>query len=532
MYELLAYLALFSTYLVLRFLQKDQSEAGFAIAYVAVTAAGLYTHYFYPVVLLMQAVIFLGWFLRRHSNRIGSSKADQSKLSIDGSSDNKRTGAWHAWWEDLWKLAVAMGVSLLLYLPWMPVFFRQIGGRSADRPGPLSFLVDTFSWAAFGPTHDMEIELLPLLAFGLLVIVGLVIGWIRAKRYLAVSLNLLWLVLIPLMMMWLLGATKPAYFKFLLVIVPPISVLAGVGWWSGWVWLTRRLPAALVGVTWSLPGLLLLFGVYQALFSMYYDPVYYRDDYRSVARLVEENNPGDTAVILNAANQWEVFTYYHRDGAPVFPLPQGIPDPAIIDAKLSDIINKYDRIYVLFWGESERDPERLVESWLDENTYKTSEEWVGDVRLATYASPLEGNQTIVIEPEAIFGDTIRLLSYSLSDLQPSPGDIIQITLTWQTQAPITRRYKVFIHLLDSGQDIVAQRDSEPGGGMAPTLTWQPNLEIIDNHGLLLPRDLPPGQYELLLGLYDFEDPVLRLPVETEGMSGDALPLGNITVQNP
>lgn len=532
MYELLTYLALLSTVLLLRFIRKEQSEPIIAIAYVVVATAGLYTHYFFPVVLFTQLVVILGWFLgRRRRSRIDS-QVDRPENALVISSAGGKAGNWRVWLEDLWKPAVVVGIPFILYLPWIPIFIRQIGGRSASRPGPGSFLVDTFSWVTFGPTFELDKGLLPVVAYMLLLMVALVTGWIMTRKNVTVSLNLLLLAVIPLIMMWLLGATRPAYFKFLLVIVPPISMLAGVGWWSGWRQLTKRLRTILVGVSWSLPGLLLLFGTYQAQYNMYYVPRFYRDDYRSIASLIENNDHGDVAVILNAANQWEVFTYYYPDGASVFPLPIGKPDPDTIDSQLSDITREHTRIYALFWGEGERDPERLVESWLDENAFKTSEEWVGDVRLASYGSPVAGNQATVIRPELLFGDSIRLISVWLSDLQAYAGDILQLTLTWQTEAPITKRYKVFIHLINDDQDIVAQRDSEPAGGMAPTHTWQPNIEISDNHGLLLPMELPVGRYELLLGLYDLEDPAIRLPIKPESPFGDAYSLGSIYVRKP
>jgi hypothetical protein len=70
---------------------------------------------------------------------------------------------------------------------------------------------------------------------------------------------------------------------------------------------------------------------------------------------------------------------------------------------------------------------------------------------------------------------------------------------------------------------VAQRDSEPGGGLALTTTWQPETTVVDRHALLI--DQPPGEYTLIVGLYDLDDPSARLSVE----GGDAFTLTTITV---
>ena len=74
--------------------------------------------------------------------------------------------------------------------------------------------------------------------------------------------------------------------------------------------------------------------------------------------------------------------------------------------------------------------------------------------------------------------------------------------------------------------------NEPGGGLALTTTWEPGALIADNHGLLLPAGTPPGDYRLLLGLYDLEDPNSRLPVFDAGGAslGDSLLLATISVR--
>ena len=107
-----------------------------------------------------------------------------------------------------------------------------------------------------------------------------------------------------------------------------------------------------------------------------------------------------------------------------------------------------------------------------------------------------------------------------------PGDVVGVRLVWSADATPARAIKVFLHLLAPDGRLVAQRDGEPGGGQRPATSWAAGEAIRDNHGLLLPPDLPPGQYELHLGLYDALDPAARLPVN----GGDSLPLGTIIVE--
>ena len=232
--------------------------------------------------------------------------------------------------------------------------------------------------------------------------------------------------------------------------------------------------------------------------------------------------------MLVAPNQWEVFTYYHRDGAPVYPLPLGRPDPALVEPALARIAAAHDRLYVLYWGEAQRDPESVIERWLYTNAFKASEEWVGDVRLAVYAVAREGTGPATPSGAAfttLDGETITLREFTVWPREAGPGEVVQARLAWETDATPARAYKVFLHLLAADGSLAAQRDGEPAGGSRPTTGWRPDEAIIDNHGLLLPPALPPGDYALRLGLYDALDPAARLPVA----GSDSLSLGNITI---
>jgi hypothetical protein len=136
--------------------------------------------------------------------------------------------------------------------------------------------------------------------------------------------------------------------------------------------------------------------------------------------------------------------------------------------------------------------------------------------------------------EFVFGDpegqpAIALLGYTLRSAAVAPGEIIELTLFWQTAEPLDTRYKVFLHLVDDAGQIVAQRDSEPGGGLALTTTWRPGETTVDNHGILVPVGRPAGRLTLLLGLYDLTDPAVRLPVVVDGAMIDAIPLESIQI---
>jgi hypothetical protein len=117
-------------------------------------------------------------------------------------------------------------------------------------------------------------------------------------------------------------------------------------------------------------------------------------------------------------------------------------------------------------------------------------------------------------------DQIILLGY---DLEQSALDACQlasddcqlpITLYWQALASPALDYTVFIHLRDTAGKIVAQQDNPPAGGVYPTGLWDPG-EIIPDQRMLAGPSLPPGQYELVVGMYDLVSGA-RLPITGSG----------------
>jgi hypothetical protein len=112
---------------------------------------------------------------------------------------------------------------------------------------------------------------------------------------------------------------------------------------------------------------------------------------------------------------------------------------------------------------------------------------------------------------AAFGDAIVLRGLRLPPDGWAGGATLPIAVTWETAMPLDQRYTVFMHLLDSAGQLVAQADQQPFGAFYPTDRWLPGVAVTDTHSLALPPALPPGAYTLLVGLYD-PDSGARLPL--------------------
>jgi hypothetical protein len=102
--------------------------------------------------------------------------------------------------------------------------------------------------------------------------------------------------------------------------------------------------------------------------------------------------------------------------------------------------------------------------------------------------------------EAVLGDKVRLLGYNMKS-GFRPGDNIHLTLFWQCLEKMDEEYTVFIHLIDAGDNIVAQKDTPPVDGFYPTTKWQAGEIVRDQYDLLISPDVPMGDYRIEVGIY-------------------------------
>ena len=531
MYMMLTAIGVVGTYLLVRLIdfwslrpRIHITHRRYYVLYVLAMAAGLYTHYAFPFVFIAQFAIVLAWALHRPGRALA------------------RLGSW---------LPPAIAAAVL-FLPWLPIALRQIGGWPSQT-APIdagTALVETYRAYLLGRTILVEQAALPLIVVGFFLVMSL---WTpgafdepepdwdtTAPRALRSGLAAIYLLL-PVALIFALGLFRPAYLKFLLVGVPAFCLLLARGIDNAWQ-IARgslRMPPSLRGSSqlafgWLAMVVVLVTPVLSAtassLGNLYFNPAYARDDYRGIARAIRSMWRTGDAVLLHSANQWEVFTYYFTEGPDVFPIARQRPlDPEATERELNDILATHRRLYAVFWGTDEADPARWVESWLDEHTYKATEEGYGSVRLATYAVPAQIADAPEQRLDVRLGDHIWLDGYSLLTPSAAPGGIVQLALFWHGSAPIDQRYKVFVHLLDGNGNIVAQTDREPGSDLAPTNTWPPGEQVLDRYGVALPAELTSGVYPIVVGMYGFDG--TRLRFYEDGLDqGDARPLTEVIVR--
>lgn len=499
MYGLLGLMAVASIDLLWSLLRHPRSTT--ALLYAMVAAAGLYLHYSFPFILVAHNLLVFGRWVW---------------TGLAPARRGTSPGVPLRWWVALQALVV------LLYLPWLPTALRAMGWPSAGRGYTLGeAMMDIFRALTAGLTLEAAPARPVLIGAGVLLVLGL---WSRRERALAVAALALWL-LIPLALIFAFDLYKPAYLKFLLAVLPSFHILlaAGIHNLVRPFRLPRPLPSSVLLTFYAFT----LYALLPSLRNYYFNPAYARDNYRQIAAdIASLGRPGD-GVLLNAPNQWEVFTYYYRGDLPLYPAPYH-PTPEQGVNWLSPILSSHRRLFVLYWGDREADPERRMENLLADGAYPAWSRWYGRVRVALYGlRPLPEKPPVTVR--ARFGQEILLHGYAIGEGPFTPGDVVPVTLFWEADAP-PGRYKVFLHLMDDRGSLVAQNDVEPRGDLSPTFIWSVGERVTDRHGVYLPPDLPPGVYWLMAGMYRM-DTGERLALTLEGEpAGDSLELGEVVIR--
>lgn len=511
---------------------------GPALLFSLSAAAGLWTHYSFPIV-LAAADLFLLLALQRR---------------ISGG----RAGAWPS---VVAKLLVLNLPAVLLFAPWLPTAWRAVsrwpaGGRRPPLAEALPLLGRSFAFGPLGPAPLALVETnlglsgaaalwlvrALLLAALLLPLLGL---W-KLRRSTGGAALALWLGA-PLGLMFGLGLFGDAFLKFLLTAAPAwclavaAATLAGP---AGGVQASQasggrmekgeagQVPSA--GASWStlrralrgwLPlvslGLVVVAGLLPAAAALpsYYRPPGPRDDYAGVAReLAATGNPGRDLVLLCAPGQAEVWAYYDP-GLPVLALPaERPPDAARTVAALERTIRGRRQLTALWWAAADADPDGVIAGWLATHAFAGPTRWAGNVQVAQYGLAETLDCSAPPDGGADFSDGIRLEAVCFPrGEQPTPGRLLLAELRWRALARPSAAYAVSVQLLrptvslgasdaPAGTEVpvtlVAQQDGQPVGGTKPTDGWAAGEAVADRRAIALPPDAAPGDYLLRVALYD------------------------------
>lgn len=538
-YALLTWLALLSTYLLLRATEIEEwrtlRSSGWFWGYVVTLAAFLTTHYYASFLLPIHFLLLCRW-LANHGAR--------------------KAVAWMA-------LLTLLCATLGGLAAWRVL--RNSSGVNFDHV-PLDILLpDLLNAFSLGPSANIGIGwvwALDLLygLIGLLGVLWAVRNWstVRKGGWLLPAY-----ILVPIVMIRLAELIQPAYMN-----ARHMSVLGG-GWFLllggglALVWHRQR------GVTLAL-ALLFISGASYSSHSYFYGNDYQKDDYYGLSRFMARRLlPGDL-MLLNPPSSWRIFHYYlpleYIDGYnkrwqptdPAYRPTRYIGAPMLYGwketfATLDEAKSIYRRIWLITSGTHPyMDLDDRLEAWLFENMYAAQEvtfyshsslkATLFTPRPPVFNAPEEVNVPVQPHPiQVTFGDLIRLTGYEIGE-GLTPQSAIPVTLFWGIREQTDRRYRYVLRLAEKLPDgqwrELGVTEREPYEGSIATEFWHPQQTIVEY------TELPPAPEQwsaenlnalsLLLEVYDAET-LEKLPITEQQLNdlpGAAVDPNGVTIVLP
>jgi hypothetical protein len=247
------------------------------------------------------------------------------------------------------------------------------------------------------------------------------------------------------------------------------------------------------------------------------------DDYHALLQALAAVSLPDDLVLLNNHVYTDFFFNHNRSLPRWYALDRQVGTAEQrTERLLTRSTGHYKRIWLVTDLLPDSTADRPVEAWLTQHAYKVDEDVFSPyARLLLYdttASPQSARQALNVR----LGESVELTAF---DLAFSPrSEPVRLTLYWQALRPLSQDLTVFLQLLDDSGQLVWQVDRYPVDGFRPTSSWDVGEIVVGRYGWQLPPELPPGEYRLIAGLYDWQTGQ-RLPVS----DSNGAPLGDYLV---
>lgn len=560
MYTLVPLLSALSVYVLLRALEERRLR--FYVAYLAATAALLYTHYFGLFLLAVHVACVL-LAARRYARR-------DLRWSLHALRSPDRAVP---------LLVVLVGAPLTPYIVWRLTTGHEWGRRLISLP---QIIWDTWRVHLAGLAGGWPAEVLSVAVAGACAVIALAMyrqrylhqapvvkpwsivgnGHTSQKGHTSPPPDAVrreagprWDVLatylfVPVMAIFLLSLIKPLFghVRYMSIVSPALYSLLGGAMAS-----SRRGGVLLAG----LAGLAMLYGnAAQRL-----DPASKREAYAAAMHFVERHSqPGD-AIVFYANGSEPAFLYHARRGLPWYSLPRpehDRTDPRLIGEELAPIAQAHPRIWLVTLGAEMADPRGLIAGWLETHAVRSlrARFWGGGfgraLEVARYETrPVYGTALAgIIGPGAgsalawpgallvqavgsgvNLGNVLRLHRAVL--VVDTGAGSATATYSWEVLRPATNELVVSTRIVDGEGRTWAQHDSPPLNGNALASQWQAGTFVRDVHDLTLEDGMPPGRYQLVLEVYSLPTRRGLEVINEQGIgSGTLVRLGEFTTTAP
>ncbi len=580
MYTLGAVLGLASVYFFVKMLSSDHRPAtadrrvpivtrySSLIAYAVVSVLGLYTLYYFLFVIAFENLVALVWLASDFKSAIPT-----GRFAV-----RNRQSAILQWVSS--QLAV-----VVLYLPWLPIAFRQ----ATNPPVP--------PWRGFTPLGDVLVESFSALAlgqsvdwhspgvWGILLLVALIMVssfnfQVTSKNPKLKTWNLKLLLLgytfVPLLLIFVFSLWKPLYHVRYIFLYSP----------AFYIWLAFGLSQILdLRITshasriafyvfrfssYAVFLLLMVAGIYSA-YNFWFEPRYASDDLRgAVKRLAAEWRPGD-AILLDAGYTYTAFDYYYPQpvswrGRLVDSVPRaedaetgaivlqtgsiggdknlgwGSPESDFYAttaedtrAALDRVFATHPRVWLLRLYDTVVDPDGVIRDYLGTHGRIIDDQGFEGESFARVQGYITGAAAFPVSATSrriVLGNRIALVGFEPNTVTVGAGDALGVNLYWQAQEPTNVDMHLFVGLFAENGEMVASGEDVPLGNAFGTSKWATGEMVREPVRLQSPRDVPPGNYVLRVALYN---PLTNEPLVAENspwvVEGGQIKLTTVYIRN-
>jgi mannosyltransferase len=411
-----------------------------------------------------------------------------------------------------WKYIIIGIAAGLLFLPWLLSIQQLLVGYSGygERVSIVDSLWRPLKAFAGGQLLSSEMAWVNALLFLPLLCLGVVGLWVQRR---SAALLILLYLLVPLVGVYVASQFKPVFDeRYLIIASPAFYLLIG----AGLVWLLdlRRTWLAVTALM-LVTALLVSEGV--ALSNHYFNPQFAKSPpWREILDYIAHKARPEDALIYTAP--LPTIDYYNENRLPAYlVIPRG-PATSLTEAteELQHVFENHARVWLIPAAPDDWPVSHQVEPWLDQHSARLDQTFFRIVHVGLYESPATFFDTM--RPQlAKFADGLHMSGFRLGDgdspMVVEAGEAIPLTLVWYVERPPAKSYTVFTHIVGSDGVLWGQWDNQPVRGTYPTTEWTANETVFDQYLIPTNGDAPPGEYQLLVGLYD-------------NMSGDRLPVVN------
>jgi hypothetical protein len=356
---------------------------------------------------------------------------------------------------------------------------------------------------------------------------------------------------------WLVGTLglllvyTPLQFKHVVILIPPMALLIGVGAGEVWHrWEQRAADGHQRGMgawlAWLMLGAVLAFGAWY-LVSL---PRVLELDRRLVAGLPESRPESfdDEIRLLSAITGPSDFVIVDEPSV-AFSSRRLVP-PNLVDTSMVRIRSRSLDADDVIMAAEQHDVNALFLFSDGLRTLKPFSEWVDREYVAIKINdrPNGKQRAVYLRRDAhrdaartllerglipasasTFGGQMRLLGHAVEPGEIRPGGSLTLTLGWEAVGRVSADYSVVTMLKGRDGQPVEQNQRGLGGGGEGTASWESGRWVFRTASLDLKRSVPPGEYTLAVGLYDSKARKL-IPPDGGAPGDDTVTLGPVQVR--